>query len=154
MCEIPIEISNEEKIVRAIMCPDHLNKRGTRLRPSAFRSKPGTDEVSVIRQTHNGSDFCKAKGREIAVRSGRQYSGLAVLVAKQIRSAGSEVLDSRAAFCGHAHISHGIVQPPPNEPFPPKESMELDRRLGILRDSALYYPDPSPEIEGWSGPQL
>ena len=154
MCEIPIEVASDERIVRAIMCPDHLNKSGTRLRPSAFRSRPGTDEVSVIRQTHNGSDFCKAKGREIAARSGRRYTGLAVLIANQVQRAGSEVYDSREEFCGHAHISHGIIQPPPNEPLPPLENIELDKRLGILRDSAVYYPDPSPEAERWTGPDL
>lgn len=48
MCDLPIEISEDEKIVRAIMS-GHLNNEGTRLRPRAFQSRPNADEVSVIR---------------------------------------------------------------------------------------------------------
>jgi hypothetical protein len=153
VCEIPINVADEEKIVRAIMSPQHLNKDGTKLKPRAFRSRPGADEVSVMRQTHKGSDFCKVKGREIAASTGRQYSGLAVLLAHQIRHAGSEVHDSREEFCGHAHISHGIIVPE-NEPLPPQQSMELDRKVEALRESASYYPDPNPEAETWTGPEL
>jgi hypothetical protein len=154
MCDIPIEIAEEEKIVRAIMS-GHLNKNGTRLTPRAFRSRPAVDEVSVIRHTYKGSDFCKAKGREVAAKAGvQQFRGLAVLLASQIRKVGSGVNDSREEFCGHAHISHGILQPPPNEPPSAREILELDKKLGMLRDAALYCPDPDPESEGWTGAEL
>jgi len=154
MCEIPIEVADQEKIVRAIMS-GHLNKDGTRLKPRAFQSRRGADEVSVIRHTYRGSDFCKAKGREVAVQSSvHQYTGLAVLTAGQVKHAGSQVHDSREEYCGHAHISHGIIQPPPNEPLPARAAMELDKKLAKLRDSAVYYPDPSPDVDGWSGPEI
>jgi hypothetical protein len=154
MCDIPIEIADQEKIVRAVMS-GHLNKDGTRLKPRAFQSRRGADEVSVIRHSYKDSDFCKAKGREVAAQSGvQQYAGLAVLTAAQIKDAGSEVHDSREEYCGHAHISHGCVQPPPNEPLPAREALELEKKLAKLRDSAAYYPDPSPEVVGWSGPEI
>jgi len=152
MCEIPIDIANEEKIVRAIM-DGHLNKDRSKLKPRAFRSRPGADEVSVIRHTYKGSDFCKVKGKEIAAASQNQYCGLAVLLASQIRQAGSEVHDSREEFCGHAHISHGIVVPE-NEPLPAHQNMELDKKLEALRNSALYRRDPDPAADEWTGPEL
>jgi len=154
MCQIPVDISDDEKIVRAIMCPYHLNKDRAKLIPRAFRSRPGSDEVSVIRHTHTSSDFCKRKARETASRSGREYAGLAVLSARQIRKAGSEVHDSRDEYCGHAHISHGIIAPPPNEPLPPRDNMELDRKVKELRNAAVYYPDPEPHAETWTGPTI
>lgn len=153
MCDIPIDIANEEKVVRAIM-EGHLNKSGTKLKPRAFRSKPGADEVSVIRHTYKGSDFCKTNGRDIASKSGSKYCGLAVLLASQVRHVGSDVHDSRDEFCGHAHISHGIIVPPENEPLPPGQSLELDKKLEALRDVALYYQDPNPEGDAWTGPEL
>jgi hypothetical protein len=154
MCDIPIEIADEEKIVRAVISPYHVNASKTKLRTSVFRSRPGADEVSVIRQEFKGSDFCKAKGCEIAAKARAECIGLAVLRSRQIRHVGSEVHDSREEYCGHAHISHGIVQPPPNEPLPVKQLQELDRKLEALRDSALYYRDPSPQANSWTGPEL
>jgi hypothetical protein len=144
----PVPIDGEEKIVRAITSGS-VNKTNTAIRPRAFRSRPGADEVSVIRQTFTGSDFCKAKGRERA-----DYVGLAVLHAGQIRKAGSEVIDSRDEYCGHAHISHGIVAPPPHEPLSPQDNLALDKKLDALRSAARYHPDPDPGSEGWNGPAL
>jgi hypothetical protein len=152
MCDIPIEVDDGEKIVRAMMA-SHVNHAKTKLKPRAFRSRPRCDEVSVIRRTYTGSDFCKAKGRAIASASGMEYVGLVVLLASQIRQAGSEITDSRDEFCGHAHISHGIVVPL-NEPLPPQENLELDKKLTALLASALYYRDPNPEANSWTGPEL
>jgi len=135
MCEIPVLIDPDERIVRAIVS-GCLNKSKTGIKPRAFRAEPGTDEVSVIRHTYMGSDFCKAKGRE---RAG--YVGLAVLHAKEIRQADSEVFDSRDEFCGHAHISHGILAATPNEPLPPQDNLVLDKKLEALRSAAVYHPD-------------
>jgi hypothetical protein len=57
MCDLPIEIADEEKIVRAIFYRPHIDLQKNRLKPAAFRSLPGIDEVSVIRHTYMGSDF-------------------------------------------------------------------------------------------------
>jgi hypothetical protein len=51
------------------MTPSHVKEGTHKLKPAAFRSKAGIDEVSVIRQTYMGSDFCKAKAQEIATRN-------------------------------------------------------------------------------------
>jgi hypothetical protein len=149
MCDIPVPVHDGEKIVRTIMLGS-VNKSKTALKPRAFRSAPGTDEVSVIRHTYKGSDFCKAKGRE----RGADYVGLAVLLAGQIRQANSEVIDSRGEYCGHAHISHGVVAPPPNEPLSPQDNLVLDKKVEALRSAALYHPDPDPNADGWTGPAL
>jgi hypothetical protein len=149
MCDIPIPVADDEKIVRVIMA-GYVNKSNTAIKPRAFRSRPGTDEVSVIRHTYKGSDFCKASGR---ARS-NEYVGLAVLLASRIRQAGSEITDSREDFCGHAHISHGIVAPPPNEPLPPQDNLALDRKVEALSLAALYHPDPAPDAAGWTGPAI
>ena len=149
MCEIPIPIADSEKIVRAIV-QGCVNKANTALKPRAFRSRPGADEVSVVRHDYKGSDFCKNNGR-----TGRSdYVGLAVLLADQIRKAGSEVIDSREEFCGHAHIAHGIIAPPPHEPLSAQENLALDKKVAALQSAARYHPDPDVSAEGWTGPAL
>lgn len=153
MCDLPIDIVNDEKIVRAVISPCHIKKNG-KLKPAAFRSKPGTDEVSVIRQTHMGSDFCKAKARDIANGSPvNEYAGLAVMTAETIRALGSEVHDSRVEFCGHAHISHGIVVPP-DEPPESDTFVLVTERCRDFVNSAAYHPDPSPDSDVWMGPVI
>jgi hypothetical protein len=155
MCEIPVAIADTEKIVRAIVSPFHVDRKKNKLKTAAFKSRPGTDEVSVVRGMYKGADFCKAKGREIAAASTKgEYVGLAVLLARQVRDAGSEVHDSRNVYCGHAHISHGTIAPPPNEPLPPDQQLALDEKLETLRDAAAFHADPSPEKDGWAGPSL
>ena len=52
MFDLPFEIGDEEKIVRAIMCPSHIKTGKNTLKPAAFRSKAGTDDVSVIRHLY------------------------------------------------------------------------------------------------------
>lgn len=154
MLDLPFEIADEEKIVRAIMCPSHIKTGKNTLKPAAFRSKAGTDDVSVIRQTYMGSDFCKAKAKEIATAStSNSYAGLAFLNASEIRATGSTVQDSRAEYCGHAHISHGIVLSP-GEPPESKMNMFLTERCREIIKRSVFYPDPDPDARAWTGPLI
>ncbi len=147
-CELPIDIAGEEKIVRLVRTPSHVAKN--KLKPAAFRSQAGLDEVSVIRHNYMGSDFCKAKGKEIMADA---YVGLAVVLAQDIRSIGSTVQDSRVEFCGHAHISHGAIlqrDEPPNSEL----NLFITERCRKLVDATTLYTDPSPSAAKWTGPQL
>lgn len=153
MCDIPIEVSGTEKIVR-IVTVSHVNDSRTKLKPRAFRSQPGRDEVSVIRHTYTGTDFCKTKAKELSANTGVEYVGLAVLVVQQVRSAGSDVFDSREEFCGHAHISHGIMPGTPNEPLSPADNLKLDRRVEMLSSMAQFHRDPEPNTDYWTGPNF
>ncbi len=161
MFEIPIDIDDTEVIVRAIFQPYHVNKKG-RLKPKAFQSPAGKDEVSVIRHTYVGTYFCKCNAKEIEANGNigkeknqlKTYQGFAVLKALHIRSVGSDVNDSRDFFLGHADIHHGIVLEP-NEPPDSNQAMLLNERLRELVEKlAIYYPDPKPETKQWLGADL
>lgn len=150
MCDLPFEIADEEKIVRAIMSPYHLKK--DKITFKAFRPPVGIDEVSVMRHSHMGSDFCKSKAKEIAAKDPKgvkKYCGLAVLLARKIRDVGSEVQDSRGEYCGHADIHHGIIlqldEPPGSE-----DKLKLDERLRELIKVVIYYRDLDPEALTWT----
>jgi hypothetical protein len=148
MCDIPIPVSDAETIVRALF-ESHVNKRKDKLRDSVFRPKPGTDSVSVMRHTYMKSHACKAKAKQIAADPTNPYVGLAAITVKAVRRLGSDVVDSREEFCGHADISHGIVVPADEPPDP-----VLTLRIRALRENARLFIDPDPTIEEWSGEQV
>jgi hypothetical protein len=153
MCHLPTEIDDTETIVRIILSPYHIKKDKKSLTPQAFRPKHGTDDVSVVRQSHMGSEFCKKKGLELQKSPQPIYSGLAVIKASAIKSCGSEIHDSREVYCGHAHISHGIVLEP-NEPLAAEKNMMITDRCKALIALTTYHPDPSPASPDWTGPAL
>jgi len=149
-CNLPFEIADEEKIVRLIRTPSHIDTRKNKLKPAAFRSQVGTDDVSVVRHSYMGSDFCKAKGKEIMADA---YIGLAVVTAQNIRNTGSTVHDSRDEFCGHAHISHGVILQP-NEPLESEANFLVTERCRELVKMTSLHLDPDPVSSKWSGPKL
>jgi len=108
------------------------------------------DEVSVMRHTYMKSDACKIKAKEIASADpNNPYVGLAAITVESVRGVGSEVTDSREEFCGHAHISHGVVVPV-DEPLDPALSL----RIRALNGKAKLLFDPTPDAEAWTGGQV
>lgn len=150
MSELPTDVADGEKIVRAVKTPYHLNKKKTALDWRAFKPKVGTDDLSVMRLDYLGANACKDKAVEIAAA---EYVGLGVICASSIRVSGSEVLDSRDEFWGHAHIAHGIIVQP-NEPLSAEDNERFTARLKKLARNTAYYPDPQPTSPGWTGPSL
>jgi hypothetical protein len=154
MCNLPTEVSESENIVRAVIFPYHFDRKKQKYTHRAFRPQPGTDRVSVIRLTHMGPDFCKRKGQELATDGGdKKYTGLAVITAAQIRSAGAEVYDVPADYCGHAEIGYGMIvtrDEPPDSALN-KRLTELTKQIFKL---AVYHEDPDPTALTWTGGPL
>lgn len=150
MRDLPVEIGDAEKIIRAIKVPSHVNPGSTRLKPAAFRSKPGTDEVSVMRHDFLGTENCRAKAKAIGKEA---YTGMAVVKVSKVRECGSSVIDSHKEFWGHAHISHGIVV---ERDEPPRSAlnMQLTERCRAIAKAATYHVDPAPNSEKWLGASL
>ena len=145
-------VDESEVIVRAIKAPSHLNSKTGKPKLAAFKARNGHDDVSVIRHSHVGSDFCKRKGQLLT--DGRDtYLGLAVLTARQIRDAVADVVDSRNVYCGHADITYGFLRPP-NEPNYARENMILDERARKIADTVMFYKDPTPTSKFWVGEEL
>ena len=148
MCDIPLDLDPDEVIARAVGVPYHFNSAETKLRPAAFRPKPSTDDLSVMRKSHMGANACKTKAKEI---HGDAYRGFAALTAREIATTGATVVDSRAGqFCGHAHISQGRSAPGKDEPADP----ELQEQYRKLSAAARLYLDPEPPVEAWTGPNI
>lgn len=65
--ELPIEIANDEIIVRALLTPQHV-KNGI-VRRQALKPPANKSSVSVIRQ-RMGTDFCKTRAQQLAAAIG------------------------------------------------------------------------------------
>lgn len=156
ICDIPVIISDEELIVRAILSPFHTSNNKKALVKGAFKPRPGSSDVSVVRHSYLDATFCKKNAKRIAEESrdpNAKYQGLAVIKASQIRNIGSKVKDSRQEYCGHADLCHGIILVK-GEPVLSAEQLELDNKLKALKNIAKYYPDPRPENDEWDAEQL
>lgn len=150
MCLLPLEVSDDERLVRAIGTPQHYDAKKGKLKPAAFRPKEDVCAISVIRQIM-GDNFCKDKGVEIV---GMSYLGLAVISSERVREIGSSVYDHRVDFCGHAHIDHGVPAPPKNDPLSSEVNATMYLRWKALSDACIFHVDEKPSALGWSGPPL
>jgi len=154
MCDIPLEVASEENVVRAVWS-QHLD--GSSLKKGFFKA----EGASVMRHTYLGTEDCRVRGR--AIQPGNpsvRYKGLAIIRVSKFRVVGSDVIDSREVFCGHAHVTHGQVLSgqtgEPGEPQfdDPSLLMSLDERLRELKKAAKLYLDPDPAHENWTGPPV
>ena len=149
ICWIPKQIKTEELIVRIIVHPYHFNKSGKNLSASALKSPPDKDEVSVIRHTYRDADFGKLKAKQLEDEN-KKFRGFLVWFAGEIRDYGSEIIDTRNIYCGHADIKHGII-PKRGKPLPP----EFNERLNnLIKKAGRYYFESNPENPKWTGSQL
>lgn len=143
---LPLHISDEERLARAIFYPNFINNRGE-LKPAAFKAPGGRRDVSVNRLLALDGNACKASSRGIGMTGA--FAGFAVISAGAVRTCGSDVVDSRALYLGHADILHDQILPK-GEPPPP----EFNARLRRMAAAAHYFPDPEPDAPGWSGDDL
>jgi hypothetical protein len=149
----PLDIANDEAIVRGICSPFHVSSKG-KLKPEAYESPADKDEVSVIRLVWAGANTCKRKAKELEdPRKNKVYTGLAVLSAKHIRDEGADVFDSRNVYSGHADIKYGVTQRK-GVPLPPEVLKQLRSRHKNLASTSEYYPDAFPKLDDWQGPPL
>jgi hypothetical protein len=77
------------------------------------------------------------------------YTGLAFIRVSEIRGHGSEVVDSREEYLGHADLRHGIATQKKGVALPPKLAKALNDRAKAIAKSARYVADPCPSSLRW-----
>src|SRR5690349_19394828 len=101
---MPVHVSGDERVVRAIYSPYHLDKQNN-LKHQAYNPTPATDEISVMRLEYMGVQLCKRKAKSFENPAQRKvYRGFAVLRTSILRASDMDVVDSRKYYCGHADI--------------------------------------------------
>ncbi|WP_295990878.1 hypothetical protein [Rugamonas sp.] len=142
---IPRNIADDEILVRAILSPYHLKKN--KLSPQAFASPPERDEVSVNRGRYVACWLAKAYAKRWVQLPAdvppKMYTGLALISARAIRRLGSEVVDTREEYMGHADLKHGLVRSR-GEALAPDLRKKYDERLKQMAAEATYLKDQAP----------
>ncbi len=155
---IPLHVDDDERIVRAIYSPFHLNKKKTRLTATAYDPYPGTDEISVMRLDYIGTCACKREARKIEnPQKKKTYYGFAVLNVGTVRQANMSLTDSRHNFCGHADIlfmMDVLKNRQAKEPLSAADGKRLKDLQDHLLASSRYVPDPKPNHWRWTGAPL
>lgn len=152
--DYPLEIADDEMIVRVVKTPFHLNDKRSRLTPAAF--SPPKDsargDVSIIRwkYTYNDGEVLKAKAREIA---GSAYTGVAHLPCFKVRAAPAEIVDSREHYQGHADIIIGVAIPL-QEPTEGDDGKRIKEVKKALSDACTLLLDPRPLAAEWTIEEL
>jgi hypothetical protein len=145
---VPLTVSDGEILIRAVTSW-HVKKG--HLDPSLFQN--ADDEVSVSRQNWIEPWLAKLIAtlwiQDRTLSRPKLYTGLAFLSARDVRSTGSTVEDSRSEYLGHAHIAHGIAKQTRGEALPPQLRKMLNQRAEQIRNVARYVEDPAPESFRW-----
>lgn len=156
---IDSEIQDSERLVRSVYYPIHFKNKTTHLLvKSLFESPKGKDEVSVLRLEYTTATFCKQHAQKnVNPPVRREYRGLAVLTAKQIRQQkqGAYQANVKASKLDglpmHADIFYGYVMPLEKDvPIPPEIGLLIEK----LTQVAAYYHDSKPEISEWLDGEL
>ncbi len=155
--ELPKIISDSEKIARSIFSPINLHKTTKKLLPNTFKSPNGFDEVSVNRLDYTDANFIKNLSKHISnPKNKRDYFGIAVIHAHEIRNANAEVVFSpiknHVRFSDnpfHADIKINFIKEPGTQ-LPGEHQYKVNK----LTEFARLYADPNPEASSWNGDEL
>lgn len=151
----PQVIREDEKLVRLIFSPFHLNKAKTKLTPNAFRPPPGRDEVSLLRLHFTNADFCRQQGKKMEAddkeKGGmKEFAGFGLVLYAEILTAQADVKASPLPDNPfHADLFFGCVFQR-GEPLP----AELNEKMKRLSDIARFYADPEKDAGTWKGQEL
>jgi hypothetical protein len=149
--QLSIEIPDQEVIVRALKTPVHYDFKKSRLKPSAYRPRPGERIISVARAIV-GVDECKKNIKVFDKRN--EYIGFGAIYAGAIRACGSQVLDEPADYYGHAHVEHPVDAPIQDEPNSAEMNEAYIPLLRSLASKTEPYIDPTKDEETWGGPPV
>lgn len=161
---IPQSIAGQERIVRILYDPVHFKvvkpKKPSEveqriLRFKAFEPPYNLDEISVTRLEYSSPDFCKLFGRERQKPEGRRnYYGLAVLFAHEIRGINAEVehtpdYTSENYNPAHSDIHLGFILEK-DKPVTAQQQLMMDRLAQVAR----VYKDEDITADVWNSGEL
>lgn len=147
---IPNILGEDEKLVRIIFSPFHIDKKNpTQLTPNAFRPPSGIDEVSVNRLSFTNADVCKQHGKSMNSDK-KTFFGLAsirysAVLAANVFARVSKLEDNPS----HADIYFGTILQK-GEPAPANINIALKE----LAAKARYFPDPNKDADTWLGEDI
>jgi hypothetical protein len=148
---VPREVHDDEVVIRAVTT---WNVKAGALQRNLFTNN-SDDAISVSRRRWIAPWLAKfiAKLRieNRQLKPPKTYVGLAYVSARVVRECGSEIVDSREEYLGHADIVHGVGPQPRGVPLPAATAKRINKRADAIRRVARFVPDPNPKSLIWSG---
>lgn len=149
MDNVPNSFEKGEKLTRIIFSPFHIDTKNNRLKPAAFKSPSGKDEVSVTRINYTDAHFCKKEGKKMET-SEKTFQGLATISYEKVVELGAFVRVSKLNTNPfHADIYYGMILER-GESAP----AELNLTLKNISQFAKYFKDINPNSETWEGEDI
>jgi len=169
--EIPLNVNDEELIVRGILHPLFIDSK-SKFKREAFLPPFNRNDVSLLRRKYTNDSFCKDHCASLRI-SGNKYLGMATFIACHV----DEINKS-----SDISVKPKLVATPLNEEkeiiaITPvyKTTRGLPMHADLLYPSPLikgqpntqyrkfanemikianYFPDPKPDEKGWEGSPL
>jgi hypothetical protein len=150
--QLPSEISDTEKLCRAIFSP--INLKNGNLKSNSFRTPPGKDEVSVNRLDFTTSMFCKSEAKSNQTPPDRNYYGFAIINQGEVLRVDCITIYTPITTSGkenyfHADIKIGYI-PKKGEELP----SQFRKKVDDLTKKARFYKDPNLGLDTWEGENL
>lgn len=145
---LPYTFHSSEKIARTIFSPINITADQKNIRPNAFKSVAGIDEISVNRLSHTTIDFIRDLGKGMTNRNNdREYFGFGILIYFEIIECKADITYTPKDYNSyHSDIKLGYV-PIKGKPLP----SEYAQKAKNLANKARLYKDPKPESNEWEG---
>jgi hypothetical protein len=169
--KIPLEINEQEILVRGIMHPFFYSESKKKIKGEAFLPPPKRKDVSTLRLKYTTSNFCKNHSARLKMANNR-YVGLGLIginniillnpstnnlvevIATPLDELGNEIkhkiiYNTTKGLPMHADIlyTYEFVEGSP----PPQEIRKIAEQ--IAKQTKLYL-DPNPESLDWLGDEL
>lgn len=150
---LPLEISNTEKITRFIFSPINVNPNTGKLKSNCYKPPSGYDEVSVNRLDFTNANFLKSIALKMQSIN-RNYFGFGVITALDIRNSNSDIIytpktESTDYNPYHSDIKIGYTVVT-GEELP----AEISNKIQKLVKATRLYKDNNPELTNWTGDEL
>jgi len=142
-CSLPLDIKEDEIILRGICTPFHYSESKKKLKPEAFRPPPESNEVSIIRHTYVDVEVARNRSKDLETE-GKTYIGMAVGPANCLVTDISKVVDSRVVFCGHGDVVFCFQMPPKGEVMPGEIQKKFRDTVSLFAKKFKVYIDPNP----------
>jgi hypothetical protein len=168
---IPLEISDEEILVRGIVAPFFVSSKNI-LKREAFLPKNLDSGVSLLRLDFTTEDFCKNHSAAL-VFPNNSYKGLGTINKKMIFTINSNKEISEEAYINGTPIDEFNNYRKDNLIGKTDKGLPMHADLyysgqmqegavqtkyrqyaNQLAKHAIYYEDPNPKIKNWNGEKL
>lgn len=171
---IPDSFSANELLVRGIFTPLFYSQSKQKLREGAFLPPPNKNDVSILRHDYSNDNACKNHCLKINIKN-NSYCGLATFLVKHITELSIKHEVNNSVYLRYTPLQEDLDTLIEKRPvfvtdkgvpmhadiyyegeFAAYKPQTKFRKFAkhLAQDTSIYFQDPQPYLEGWSGEKL